>query len=214
MQIQFDSFSPHIDVWMDTLVNRSLREKDYVAWGAKIQTRIPEFQNRQTCYYVQSNQILVNVKIHVYWKKFCAAWHGFPTNCEVMHFEKLHSHQLVGKAQENVLKDLKNKELNFMLQSNIDQPFTENDTKAVIKLLKSEKGPRPDRKRSEMLKCGIHILATTTEVLICVTSCLGKLFCSLLNKRLSNFVEANNLTHSSQIGLIKGLIEQLITFSR
>ena len=28
----------------------------------------------------------------------------------VMHFEKLHSHQLVGKAQENVLKDLKNKE--------------------------------------------------------------------------------------------------------
>ena len=75
-----------------------------------------------------------------------------------MHFEKLHSHQLVGKAQENVLKDLKNKEFNFMLQSNIDQPFTENDTKAVIKLLKSKKGPRPDRKRSEMLKCGIHIL--------------------------------------------------------
>ena len=41
MQIQFDSFSPHIDVWMDTLVNRRLREKDFVAWGAKIQTRIP-----------------------------------------------------------------------------------------------------------------------------------------------------------------------------
>ena len=55
-------------------------------------------------------------------------------------------------------------------------------------------------------------LQIDTEVRICVTSCLGKLFCSLLNKRLSNFVEANNLTHSSQIGLIKGLIEQLITF--
>ena len=48
-----------------------------------------------------------------------------------MHFEKLHSHQLVGKAQENVLTDLKNKELNF-------EPFTENDTKAVIKLLESK----------------------------------------------------------------------------
>ena len=161
------------------------------------------------------------------------------TNCKVMHFEKLHSHQLVGKAQENVLKDLKNKELNF-------EPFTENDTKADIKLLESKKAPGLDRKRSEMLKCGIHVLAPSltilfnlstenwklsrclvqysnqvtslslriTEVRICVTSCLGKLFCSLLNKRLSNFVEANNLTHSSQIGLIKGLIEQLITFSR
>ena len=83
-----------------------------------------------------------------------------------MHFEKLHSHQLVGKAQENVLKDLKNKELNFMLQNNLDQPFTENDTKAVIKLLKSKKAPGPDRKRSEMLKCGIHILAPSLKKLL------------------------------------------------
>ena len=57
------------------------------------------------------------------------------------------------------LKGLKNKELNFMLQNNLDQPFTENDTKATIKLLKSKKAPGPDRIRSEMLKCGIHILA-------------------------------------------------------
>ena len=69
---------------------------------------------------------------------------AIPTD-KFMHFEKLHSHQLVGKAQENVLKDLKNKELNFMLQSNLDQPFTENDSKAVIKLLKSKKAPGLDR---------------------------------------------------------------------
>ena len=80
------------------------------------------------------------------------------TNCKVVHFEKLHSHQLVGKAQENVLKDLKNKELNF-------EPFTENDTKAVIKLLESKKAPGLDRKRSEMLKCGIHVLAPSLTIL-------------------------------------------------
>ena len=85
-------------------------------------------------------------------------WLSQQTNCKVMHFEKLHSHQLVGKAQENVLKDLKNKELNF-------EPFTENDTKAVIKLLESKKAPGLDRKRSEMLKCGIHVLAPSLTIL-------------------------------------------------
>ena len=72
-----------------------------------------------------------------------------------MHFEKLHSHQLVGKAQEKIKK------------SNLDQPFTENDTKAVIiKLLKSKKAPGPDRKRSKMLKCGIHVLAPSLTILL------------------------------------------------
>ena len=71
----------------------------------------------------------------------------------------MHSHQLVGKARDNVLKDPKNKELNFMLQNNLNQPLTENDTKAAFKLLKSKKAPGPDRIRSEMWKCGIHIVA-------------------------------------------------------
>ena len=39
---------------------------------------------------------------------------------------------------------------------------------------------------------------------ICVTSCLGKLFSSLLNTRLSNYFHENNLLHHSQIGLLKG----------
>ena len=73
------------------------------------------------------------------------------------HFKKLHSHQQVGKAQENILKDLKNNELNFMLLNNLDQPFTENGTKAAIKLSKSKKASGPDKMRSEMFKCGIHI---------------------------------------------------------
>ena len=46
-----------------------------------------------------------------------------------------------------------------MLHNNLDQPFTENDTKAAIKLLKSKKAPGRDRIRSEVLKCGVLILA-------------------------------------------------------
>ena len=62
---------------------------------------------------------------------------GISTDKLYSHFEKLHSHQQVGKPQEKVLKDLKNKELSFMLQNNLDQPFKKNDPKAAIKLLKS-----------------------------------------------------------------------------
>ena len=103
-----------------------------------------------------------------------------------------------------------------MLQNNLDQPFTENDIKAAIKFLKSKKHHAgPDRIRSQMLKCGIRILALSLTKFfnlllktrhcpdawssglispifksgdksnpsnyrgVCVTSCLGKLFCSL-----------------------------------
>ena len=34
---------------------------------------------------------------------------------------------------------------------------------------------------------------------ICVSSCLSKLFCSILNQRLRNFIQERNLLHPSQI---------------
>ena len=34
---------------------------------------------------------------------------------------------------------------------------------------------------------------------ICVSSCLGKLFCSILNQRLLEYVTTNNILHKSQI---------------
>ena len=94
-------------------------------------------------------------------------------------------------------------------------------------MLKSKKAAGPDGIRSEMLKSGIHILAPSSTKLLNFllktgnyldawssglislifksgVSCLGKLFCSLVNKRLCNFVEASNLIHLSQIGFIKG----------
>ena len=39
---------------------------------------------------------------------------------------------------------------------------------------------------------------------ICVSSCLGKLFCSILNTRLMNYATANQLIHPTQIGFIPG----------
>ena len=35
---------------------------------------------------------------------------------------------------------------------------------------------------------------------ICVTSCLGKLFCSILNSRIARHLNINNPTHRNQIG--------------
>ena len=37
---------------------------------------------------------------------------------------------------------------------------------------------------------------------ICVSSCIGKLFTSILNRRLMDFIHSNNLLHPSQIGFL------------
>ena len=37
---------------------------------------------------------------------------------------------------------------------------------------------------------------------ICASSCLGKFFCSILNQRLSSFIEETNILHNSQIGFM------------
>ena len=39
---------------------------------------------------------------------------------------------------------------------------------------------------------------------ICVSSCLGKLFCSILNTRLQAFLKNKKMLHSSQIGFLPG----------
>ena len=37
---------------------------------------------------------------------------------------------------------------------------------------------------------------------ICISSCIGKLFCSILNQRLLKHVDLNNILHKSQIGFL------------
>ena len=39
---------------------------------------------------------------------------------------------------------------------------------------------------------------------ICVSGCLGKFFCSILNERLINYYDKNNIIHQSQIGFRPG----------
>ena len=39
---------------------------------------------------------------------------------------------------------------------------------------------------------------------ICVSSCLGKLFCKILNARTLNYTTENNIIHPSQIGFLTG----------
>ena len=39
---------------------------------------------------------------------------------------------------------------------------------------------------------------------ICISSCLGKLFCSILNNRLLNFSQKHKIIHRSQIGFLPG----------
>ena len=37
---------------------------------------------------------------------------------------------------------------------------------------------------------------------ICISSCIGKLFCSILNQRLLSYIDLNNILHKSQIGFL------------
>ena len=48
---------------------------------------------------------------------------------------------------------------------------------------------------------------------ICVSSCLGKFFCLILNQRLTIFVDDKKILHPSQIGFLYEKIGQVTIFS-
>ena len=97
------------------------------------------------------------------------------------------------------------------------------------KSLKPEKAPRPDKIHNEMLKTGVKFLNVALFKLfnlilqsgsfpsscgnkqdpanyrgICINSCLGKLFTSILNTRLNNHVVDQNILHQAQIRVGQG----------
>ena len=78
------------------------------------------------------------------------------------HFQQLHSDPLnvdnIPKFQENINKDLKNKEMHVMQFDELDQLFTEEEIRMTVKTLKNKKSAGLDRIRSEMLKNGIQFL--------------------------------------------------------
>ena len=48
---------------------------------------------------------------------------------------------------------------------------------------------------------------------ICVSSCLGKLFCSILNQRLLEHIVSLNILHKSQIGFLPNTAQQTTVFT-
>ena len=137
------------------------------------------------------------------------------------HFQQLHSEPNANllEKQEVIRKKLKHKKTILSQLNSLDKPFSEEEVKQSIKMLKNKKAAGLDRLRNEMLKCGAHYLTTSLTKLfnfilskgpypdswssglispifksgnksdpsnyrgICVTSCLGKLFSTVLNNR-------------------------------
>ena len=166
---------------------------------------------------------------------------SIPVDKLYSHFQHLHSKPDPNSdEQRNTLKDIEKLETQALPVDDLDKPITESEVRKAVKLLKLKKAAGLDRVRNEMLKCGIHQLASSLVKLfnfivkkgslpdicgftglispifksgnksdpsnyrgICVTSCLGKLFSSVLNLRLSNFLQDQKILHPSQIGFLR-----------
>ena len=114
----------------------------------------------------------------------------------------------------------------------MDYPVTFQEVRKTVKKLKNKKAVSSDLIKNEMLKASYEILfnlvldtgihpsfwcdGLITPIFktgdkpdpgnyrgICVSSCLGKLFSSILNHRLLDFADNNNLLHPSQIGFLR-----------
>ena len=90
------------------------------------------------------------------------------------HFQQLHSEPNANllEKQEVIMKELKHKKKILSQLNSLDKPFSEEEVKQSIKMLKNKKAAGPDRIRNEMLKCGACYLTTS----------LTKLFNFILSK--------------------------------
>ena len=156
------------------------------------------------------------------------------------HFEKLHGKHNIGPAQEKILEELNELEVQRNENVSLDCSITESDILNAAKKLKNRKSSYSDKISNEMIKHSVGILlhgyyklfnlvleyGTFPEIWceglitpifksgdksdtnnyrgICVTSCLNKFFCTILNERLKHYVKENDLIHQSQIGFQSG----------
>ena len=90
------------------------------------------------------------------------------------HFQQLHSEPNVNllEKQEVIMKELIHKKTILSQLNSLDKPFSEEEVKQSIKMLKNKKAAGLDRIRNEMLKCGARYLTTS----------LTKLFNFILTK--------------------------------
>ena len=145
-------------------------------------------------------------------------------------FQSLHSNDPLNVYQQNIVTELPDQENSNMQSLPLDYLITEIKIHSAVQKLKNNKSPLSDRIQNEMIKTSsvnemmpvYHKLflkvygGLITPVFksgnrsdpsnyrgICVSSCLGKLFCSILNQRLLECVTNSlNMLHKSQIGFL------------
>ena len=146
----------------------------------------------------------------------------------------------IGPAQEKILEELNELEVQRNENVSLDCSITESDILNAAKKQKNRKSSYSDKISNEMIKHSVPILlhgyyklfnlvleyGTFPEIWceglitpifksgdksdnnnyrgICVTSCLNKFFCTILNERLKHYVKENDLIHQSQIGFQSG----------
>ena len=130
------------------------------------------------------------------------------------HFQSLHSNDSrTSTQQQKIYNELLSLEKGKEQLNYLDHTITEQEIRQAVKKLKNEKSPFVDKIRNEMIKANCQGLTTpiyksgdksdpTNYRGICVSSCLEKLFTSILNQRLYLYFEENKILHNSQIGFL------------
>ena len=140
------------------------------------------------------------------------------------HFETLHSPQQKQNTNQKIaLSELENLQHLKSTANSLDYPLSDNETIHASKKQKTKKATCSDLIKSETIKTScVHLLPSLwcegiiTPIFktgdktdpgnyrgVCVSSCMGKFFSSIINERLLNFVESRNILHPSQIGFLK-----------
>ena len=141
------------------------------------------------------------------------------------HFQSLHSNEPLNPHQEMITNQLQNLEQELTPQTQaLDYLINETEIRIAVKKLKNNKSAFSDKIKNEMIKSAVNELMPVYLKLfntvlrsgiksgvksdpsnyrgICISSCLGKLLCSILNQRLLDHVKSLDILHKSQIGFL------------
>ena len=74
----------------------------------------------------------------------------------LIHFQSLHSSDLLNTDQQNVVNELQKQQESKMQSRPLDYPITELEIRTAIKKLTSNKSPYSDKIRHEMIKASLN----------------------------------------------------------
>ena len=147
------------------------------------------------------------------------------------HFQSLHSNEPLNSHQEAIIDELTRLEDATTQSPALDYLITELEIRTAANKLKNNKSSYSDRIKNEMIKSSLNELmpiylqlfnaVLTSGTIpqtaifksgtksdpsnyrgICISSCLGKLFCSILNQRLLKYIQSRDILHKSQTGFL------------